>query len=74
MEDKNDRQKSYATGYMCNLRLQKGFTILFRTQIGQSPSTNYANSSKGFKIMGKIEMAGAMSPPIFVLKTPSSQG
>jgi hypothetical protein len=28
----------------------------------------------GFKIMGEIEMAGAMFPPIFVLKTPSSQG
>jgi hypothetical protein len=28
----------------------------------------------GFKIMGKIEMAGAMFLPIFVLKTPSSQG
>jgi hypothetical protein len=27
-----------------------------------------------FKIIGKIEMAGAMFPPIFVLKTPSSQG
>jgi hypothetical protein len=28
----------------------------------------------GFKIMGKIEMVGAIFPPIFVLKTPSSQG
>jgi hypothetical protein len=28
----------------------------------------------GFKIIGKIEVAGAMFPPIFVLKTPSSQG
>jgi hypothetical protein len=28
----------------------------------------------GFKIMGKIEMAGAMFRPIFVLKTPCSQG
>jgi hypothetical protein len=27
-----------------------------------------------FKIMGKIEMAGVMFPPIFVFKTPSSQG
>ena len=28
----------------------------------------------GFKTMGKIEMAGAMFPPIFVLNIPSSQG
>ncbi len=28
----------------------------------------------GFKIMGKIEIAGTMFPPISVLKTPSSQG
>ncbi len=28
----------------------------------------------GLKIMGKIEMAGAMFLPIFVLETPSSQG
>jgi hypothetical protein len=74
IEDKNDRQNSYATGYMCNSRLQKGFTIIFCKQIGQSPSTNYASSLSGFKIMGNIEMVGAIFPPIFVLKTPSSQG
>ncbi len=28
----------------------------------------------GFKIMGKIEMAGAVFPPNFALKTPGSQG
>ena len=38
VEDKNDRQKSYATGYTCNSRLQKGINILFCKQIGQSPS------------------------------------
>ncbi len=29
IEDKKDGQKSYATGYTCNSRLQKGITILF---------------------------------------------
>jgi hypothetical protein len=50
VEDKNGRQKSYATGYTCNLCLQKGITILFCKQIGQSPSTNYASSLSGFKM------------------------
>ncbi len=29
IEDKKDVQKSYATGYTCNSRLQKGLTIFF---------------------------------------------
>jgi hypothetical protein len=40
VEDKNGRQKSYATGYTFNSRSHKGITILFCKQIGQSPSTN----------------------------------
>jgi hypothetical protein len=55
IEDKKDGQKSYATGYTCNSRLQKGITILFCKQIGQCPSTNYASSLSGFKILGKLK-------------------
>jgi hypothetical protein len=33
-----------------NSGLQKGITILFCEQIGQSPSTNYASSLNGFKM------------------------
>jgi hypothetical protein len=55
IEDKKDGQKSYATGCMCNSRLQKGITILFCKQIGQCPSTNYASSLSGFKILGKLK-------------------
>ena len=45
-----NRQKSYTTGYTYNSRLQKGITILFCKQTGQSPSTNYASSLNGFKM------------------------
>jgi hypothetical protein len=55
IEDKKDGQKSYATGYTCNSRLQKGITILFCKQIGQCTSTNYASSLSGFKILGKLK-------------------
>jgi hypothetical protein len=48
VEDKNYRQKSYAKGYTCNSRLQKGLTILFCKQIGGNPSTNYAHSFEWF--------------------------
>jgi hypothetical protein len=50
IEDKWIRQKSYATGYTCNSRLQKGITILFCKQIGLSPNTNYASSLNKFKM------------------------
>ncbi len=50
VEDKNGRQKSYATGYTCNSRSHKGIIILFCKQIGRSPSTNYASSLSGFKM------------------------
>ncbi len=33
IEDKTDGQKSYATGYTCNSRLQKGITILFANKL-----------------------------------------
>jgi len=34
IEDKmKDMQKSYATGYACNSRLQKGITILFANKL-----------------------------------------
>jgi hypothetical protein len=55
IEDKKDGQKSYATCYTCNSHLQKGITILFCKQIGQCPSTNYASSLSGFKILGKLK-------------------
>ncbi len=55
IEDKKDGQKSYATGYTCNSRLQKGITVLFCKQIGQCPSLNYASSLSGFKILGKLK-------------------
>ncbi len=55
IEDKKDGQKSYATGYTCNSRLHKGITTLFCKLIGQCPSTNYASSLSGFKILGKFK-------------------
>ncbi len=64
----NDRQKSYATGYMCNSRLQKGITILFCKQIGWSPSSNYTSSLNGFK-MEWISVVGTCSLQFLVLNS-----
>ncbi len=59
---------------MCNSRLQKGITILFANKLDKVLVQITLVVLSGFKIMGKIEMAGAMFLPIFVLNTPSSQG
>jgi hypothetical protein len=70
----NDRQKSYATGYTCNSRLQKGITIFFAKKLDKVLVQIMLVVLSGFKIMGKIEMAGAMFPPSFVLKLPVAKG
>ena len=75
VEDKNVRQKKttlQATRVIHACR--KESLLFFANKLDKVLVQITLVVLSGFKIMGKIEMAGAMFPPIFALKTPSSQG
>jgi hypothetical protein len=73
IEDKNDRQKAMLQATCVIHACRKDSLFFFANKLDEVLLQTTLVVLSGFKIMGKIEMAGAMFPPIFVLKTPSSQ-